>query len=370
MPARSRRDRDRLMQRPTQIGGQVFVEGIPDQRVAEVELGGREPDEHVIVEQGAERAIDVDRLPPGHLGEQFELEAAADDCRSAGEFSSHRIQSGRALPHRLGDGIRHRVGPASGDELFNAQRDAVAPLVELSHEFARYELADEGVREMRGPELVEAVESYLLGGTLVHDTGAPRGQGAAARRFVAAVGGDDEACGPADHRRHPLEHLEAELVRPVQVLDLEEGWTLADPIHNEVGEIADEQPMAPGRIPVVVVGVEQAVEQGVGEVGIAVLAKCPRKVDQHRTRHLGVSRPGTRRDRGWAVQRVRDLLQHPRLADARLAGQQQEPARTLAGFCPPLPDDDEHILPADEARRDPRTRRRVTVAHEGSVFGG
>ena len=101
-----------------------------------------------------------------------------------------------------------------------------------------------GEPERSGP--VEPRQADLLGEPLLQQADSPGRQRRARHELVAAVGRDDHARGAPDERREALEHGEAELVRPVEVLDAQQHRVIREQRQHRLGEVGDQQAVPAG----------------------------------------------------------------------------------------------------------------------------
>ncbi len=144
---------------------------------------------------------------------------------------------------------------------------------------------------------VEARQTHLLGQALLEQACAPRAQSAAGEQFVCAVGADDEAVRRIQVLGDALEHVEAELVRPVEVVEPQHHRLGVEQFEDDLREISEEQAAAPRRVSRPDPLVEQAVAEPSGRLGATEAAQLVGEaVDQFaRGIHLPRSPGGSRR---------------------------------------------------------------------------
>ena len=89
----------------------------------------------------------------------------------------------------------------------------------------------------------QRVQSELLREPLAAETGAPLAVERARRQLVLAVGGDEQQRPVASEAGEFADHLEAELVGPLEVVELEHGRPV-DGVEDHAGHAPHEQPPA------------------------------------------------------------------------------------------------------------------------------
>ena len=214
-------------------GGDRPVQRIAQQLVAEVVQpadAGRVQDE--LVDQLLERSLDRVRRQVHDPGEHVRHEAPADDRPGARGRLRFRRQLGDAGDDGILDGLGHvgladrgavgpRIGAERAEQLLDVQRDAVRPLVDRECDVARRGQA--GVEQQRRDQgrlgEVEPVEVDLLGDPLGDLARAPGAEVRAPRHFLAPVVARDQQRRVARPAGELGDDLEADVIRPVQVLE-------------------------------------------------------------------------------------------------------------------------------------------------------
>ena len=274
--------------------------------------------------------------PGQHLGH----EAAADDGAGLGDLLGLGRPMAEARQHGVLDGVRHRrladreaVGPGIGtqraEQLLDVERDAIGALVDRLDDLAwsrQPRIEDQRRDERRlGPR--QRRQAHLLGDPLGQEASAPVAQVDVERLVgaVAAAEHDRPVAGPAGQLG---DDLEAQVVRPLQVLEQEQHLLrqrredLVDDVHHELATSAH------------VVGVDHVVakrEELAAQVGEARHAQhAARHIEDRRRRDVVVlwRHEPTDRDEAPILGLLADRVEEPRLADPGLAGDQQELAVT------------------------------------------
>ena len=119
--------------------------------------------------------------------------------------------------------IASRLLAQRADELLDVEGNAVGPLVDRCHDVARRRKASpENERgHQRGLVKVERVEAGLFGQPLGDEPRAPLAEERAWRELLGPVRADDEHLDIPDAARQLADDLEADLVGPLQVLEVE-----------------------------------------------------------------------------------------------------------------------------------------------------
>ena len=235
------------------------------------------------------------------------------------------------------------------EQLLDVERDAVRALVHGLDDVARggQVAAEDQRRGHAGLVERQGAELDLLGVALAEQPRPPLAMDRVDRELVGAVVAQDEQ---RPVRRVPGEladHLEADLVRPVQVHEDEQGRPI-DRLEDPVGGRAHDQPARPEGVAVVAAVDRQEI---VGQAAERLVAAHPgRHLADRSERHLVV----LRRDRAAGDAKARpprlpDGRPHqPRLPEPRLARQEEGVAVALGCLGEQL---------VEPARGDRRARR-------------
>jgi hypothetical protein len=328
--------------------GQVRVQRVADQGVPEVvrESVGVWPDEEPLG-QLAQSVVDRVRRLAGDRGEQVQVEGAADHRRRAGQRPGRRAQRRGPGQHRLREGVRQRRRRADrGEELLHVQGDAVAAGEDRAGHRGRQRGVGDGGGHGGRVRGAQPGQAGLLGVPLVEQAGTPHPHRHPGIQLVAAVGTHDQHRQPGQPMCEPGQDLQGQVVRPVQVLQRHQHRLRTRPgLGERVGQAGDEQ--AP--LPVTVAGVRLAEEL------CGVRTESGEGVGDQPAGDVGVRGERGRADHGEAARRgpAGDLGQQAGLADAGLAGEEEQLAAAAGG------------------RREPAVRegQQVVAAHQNGARG-
>ena len=204
----------------------------------------------------------------------------------------------------------------------------------------------------------EAGQTRLLGESLRQQARAPLAD-ARARRLVLGAQGrhhqEREVREPARERR---EHLEAEVVGPVEILEREQRW-LRRGVGQDVDQVEDEHAATlRSRGPPVVLRLREALDESFARGREARRpSHRPGEVPEDGLRHVLVLRrqAAARRPEAGAGRLPHDGAQQPGLADPRVAAQEQQVTTTGGdGFAPAL-GETEQVIATDDDRTDDRS---------------
>ncbi len=345
--------------------GQAAVEGVAQQLMAEVEQPAQ-PGwvEHVLVDELAQRSVEG---VGGHVhdaGENLGHEAPPDHRAGAGHGLRFRGEPADALENRVLQSVRHgRVADRAAvrpfvlgdrpEQLFDVERNAVSPRVDRVDDVARRRQTGAEDERRHERRLLEGQgrESRLLGDALCQEPRPPLPQEGARRELVGAIGADDQQRSIAGRPSELGEDLEAQVVRPLQVVEREHRRAVkrAD---DQIDGLEDEGP-APrlrgghGRV--------GKIEELPSEVRPRLQARHrARHVEQRRRRHvavLGSEEPG-RRPEARAARLCLDGGHESRLADAGFASQQEELPSTRRRLRQAAFGEIEQVVPSDQDRRE------------------
>jgi hypothetical protein len=325
-------------------GRDVVVEHVADEGVAEVEAGlfGARLDQ-VQLPELAQPLVDGLRVELADGTEQLELERPADHGPGVGHRAAVRAQPLGPGQHRVGQRVRDRhlrdaarAGPIGGgvvghgrQQLLDMQGDAVAAVVDGGGDRGRGGVAEQGRGQGSGLVPAQPGQADLLGQPLGEQPGPPLAHGQARVQLVAAVGPGDQQPPAGQPGGQVGDDLEAELVGPVQVLEDHQHRPVLADAAGGVGQVLDQQPPLP--VPVAPDPGELAQPPGhgladLGQPGLTGLPQVAGQVEQQPAGGLGVAGEGGRPDRRErpAGRLVGDGGQQPGLADAGLAGHQQQ----------------------------------------------
>jgi hypothetical protein len=221
-------------------------------------------------------------------------------------------------------------------------------------------------------------QRQLLGEPLVEQPRAPLPQVGARVQLVAAVGGRQQRGAPADTRREVRQHVEAELVRPVQVLQHQQQAVAVGGRQPEqrVGQVLDQQTALPVLVAFGRPGAQPARKRG-AELAEPLVGRVPQvaaEVEQHAAGGLGVAgeRRRPRHQKAPPLRPAGDRSEQAGLADARLPGDQQQAAGARRGLGEPPVGQRQELVAADQDRRlhdlttadadHPLRRRRASIS--------
>jgi len=234
-------------------GGQVRVgvEGVADQRVPEVEgdLVGAGEDEIGVLQlaQGAGHLI---RAAAGDDGQQVEVEGAPDDGGRRGHIAGEPGQVPDAAQHRVAQRVRHRGGldrraglrgqgvlVDGGEEFLDMQRDPVAALVDRLHHLGRSGPAEQRAGHGRGLGQPQPRQPDLLGQPLAQQPGSQVAHWQPGIQLIAAVGARDQQRPGREPAGQVAEHIQAQLVGPVQVFENDQDGGAGVGGYQQVGQV-------------------------------------------------------------------------------------------------------------------------------------
>ena len=307
---------------------QVVVKGFADKRVAEPARVA--VDDEQLVEHGLthRRRDDVDRLP-GHLGEQGVVDVLAEHRRLMQDVLSRIGQAAHPRQDHVGEGRWQRAGHASrGHQFLDVEGVSIA---------SGEEVVDCGVVGGRAvADLVEQADQFgaVQAGELdvfdqrrAFEIGDQRAQRMAPVQLVAAIGEHECHRGIAQVAGEECDEVAGGRVRPVQILERDqEGLEL-----GEAGQKAEDL-LEEGARPLRSGGsggkserlAEERIDVVVAELGTQV-TKC---FDERGVRdgHLAeLQAPAGRSDEAVRPGRGREFGDQPGLADAGIAGDQNDP---------------------------------------------
>ena len=239
------------------------VQGVADKRMAEIETGIiRTGQDEIGILQFAQRTSHLVRVRVGDGGEQVKVEGTPDHGGGRGHVPGGGAQVLRAAQHgiaqRVRDGRRlhrrvrlrgQRVVGDGGEQLFDVQRDAVAALLDGRDHPSRSWAAEGRAGHRRGLAQGQAGQPDLLGQALAHQAGPQFPHGQPGIELVAAVRPGHQNRPLREPRGQVAEHVEAQVVGPVQVLEDDQHGPAEGGGHDRVGQILHEQAALVVRVP-------------------------------------------------------------------------------------------------------------------------
>ena len=360
---------------------QLGLERRPQQRVGERVAPGRARD--LDQQRAAHRGVEhVEQLVLGQAGdalEHVEVEVAADQRGDAEHAAGVLGQAAHPGRDDVADPLRSPQGAVAAqaggtvdldevaDEMLDEERVAARLVVDRPHGRARRVLAVPGLDEPAHLLLVHAVEPQPRHLARALELGEQLGQRMPGVQLVGPERADQEDRPEARLAREMAGQEERRAVGPVEVVDDQQhGTARGQPAHHD-HHGAEELPALRLRIP----GGGQ-----LGEVGEAHadLGQQPRELGRprHQRRQLGVRQrrePRAQhvdpRAEGVQLLLVAAAVEHrevrqpagqlrddARLADARLARDEHEPALARRGVLRPLPEPAQRRLAADPLGRE------------------
>jgi len=338
------------------------VDRVAEELVAEVEVAlvhevVREEDagRHELVEG----ALKVLGATVHDAGEHVGGEAPPDHRTRSSDAVGILAQAGGASHHgvldrlrdgRVADGPAVDVGAERPEQLFDVERNAIGPLVYRVDDGARSRQA--GAEDQRGHEsgvvVPEALQADFLGNPLGEQSRAPFAMDRAGGQLVRSVRGEQQQRQPSRGPGKLADDLEAQLVRPLQVLERQDGRPI-DRRDDPVGHLVHEDPSRRQGVTALAAGDREDVGAEIPELRVAYRA---RQVTQGRQRYervlgrqVGLAMPEPVADR------VADCgLDDAGFADSGLAGEQEEGAAARLRLGGSAIDEGEHRVPADEER--------------------
>ena len=280
-------------------------------------------------------------VEPADGTEQLQLEGAADHGPGLGHLAGPVVQGPGPGQHGVGQGVGHRHGRDrdgaglggrvldGGQELLDVQGDAVAAVVDGLDDPGRGGLAEQRSGEGGGLVPGQPGQADLLGLAGGEQPGPPLAHRQARVQLVAPVGAGDQQRPAGQPGRQVGDHLQAQLVGPVEVLEHDQHRVpTADP-PGFIGQVLDQQPPLP--VPVAADPGELPQPPGHGladlpQPGRPGLAQVAGQVQQQPPGGLDVAGEGGRPDHPERPPAggLGDGGQQAGLADPGLAGHEQQ----------------------------------------------
>ncbi len=333
----------------------ALVDRVADHGMAEVEVGAvARRDDDLPVEQFGEAGVEfVDRFSDGS-GEHVDVERPPDDGRGIDQGAGARAECTPTEHDRLGDRPGHAADRAGRDELFHVQRDPVAARVELVQVDRREHGARDRLGELGRHRAVEPPHVRFFRESLSDEPVAPLPQRRAGEELFCTVRGEHQRVGLLERRGHPFEHVEAQLVGPVQVFQAHQRRPAsAEHLEEDVGEVGHEHPAPARAVPTFAAG-EDHRPQSLGRSCVAGAAQVRCQFEEHSPDDLGSPPESGRAD---AVpdpgETLGDIVEEPRLADPGLAGEQEQMAGPGDRGRPPPLRESQQVVAPDRYGRDP-----------------
>ncbi len=318
--------------------------------------------EEGLVHELLERLVEGADRPVEEPGGDLRDEAAADDGAGPRDGLGVAGQAGVPREHRVLDRLRDvrladrpPVGPLRvaqrREELLDVERDAVRPREHRADHLARRRQArpEDERRHERRLVVGERRQADLLGEPLAEQPGPPLAMDRPGRELAQPVATEDEERPVGGASRQLPDDLEAELVRPLQVVEGEQRRTV-DGLEDPVRDLVDEHAaVAEGIGPAVALEGEQV---GAQRPEVIRRAHAAGHVEDRRQRHLAVVR-AERADADVEPEGLRladDRPHEPRLADARLAREQDAHAPAGGGLGELAIGEPERLVAPDEER--------------------
>ena len=261
----------------------------------------------------------------------------------------------RGRLHR-GTGVRGQgVLVDSGQEFLDVQRDAVGALVDRGHQLSRDRPAEGGAGHGRGLVQGQARQADLFGQPLGEQARPQVAHGQAGVKLVAAVGPRDQHRHVRDPPGQMPQHIEAELVGPVQVFENDqhrEAWFGGD---DQVGQVLHQQAAPVMRVASVGGNRPDPCGEALTQAGQDRRGRGRQitgQVEQQARERLHVTgkcrRAGDGEAAGLGV--PGDRAEQACLADARFTRDEQHPASARRSVGEPALDQGEEGVPADQNR--------------------
>ena len=293
-----------------------------------------------LLDELLERRVEVRQRPVHDPGEHLRDEAAADDCAGPGDLAGIRRELGdpgedcvldRVRNLRLADlpAVDAGVRIERAEQLLDVQGEPIRPLVDRLHDLTRRGQAgveDQG-RHQSGLLAGEWGETDFLGQALADQPGPPFAEEGAGWQLLGSVGADDQHGTVADALRQLADDLEAHVVGPLDVLEIDEDGP-AERREDPVDHVEDQDAARPECVGGLV--------DALGQQIVAEAAEARHRPERPREIH---DQGGRDVDVLWGDRAVDDLeplgpglaadrAEEARLADAGLAGKEQELAVT------------------------------------------
>ena len=353
------------MQGATPVRRNRVVDGLPDECVTEVEAHAVRPrEDESALRQLEQRSIHRIRRFGGDRRQEVEVEGSADHGRGRGDQPGSRCQRLHSREHGLGDRVRDAGVGSPDDEFLDVQRDAVAALEQCVGERRGGQVADDRGRHPGRANRIQALQAHLLREPLADESRPPPPERGSRIQLVAAVAPHEQQGCRACRDRESSQHLQAQLVHPVKVLDSQEHrCAFVDEVEEDLAEFGNEHPV---RCRSGVPDLVECFSQPGRESGGTGSAQRRDQVEEHSARRLRVAgEGGGRKHPGPTADLLLELAEQSRLADARLPGKQQQLAGALFCTAPPPHREREQLIPPDQDRAEPRgsSRRRVLREH-------
>ena len=349
------------------------IEDIPQELVAEID----DPVVPVPIQVRAldellQRLVQVADRAIHDPGQDLRDEAAADDSAGAGDLAGLRRELAEPGEDRVLDrlrnvgipdlpAIRSRVVAERAEQLLDVEREPVRSLVDGRHDLAgrRQACVEDQRRHQRGLVVRQRRQARLLGKPLGDQPGPPLAEERARRQLLGPVGADEQHRQLARPTRQLADDLEADLVGPLEVLEVEHHGPV-DRGQDPVDDVEDVEAPGPEGVGLPGSAHREQVGAEVPELGHA--ANGPGEVEDQCRGDLVVLRSDRAvgadesRDPGLAADRVEE----PGLADPGLAGQEEELAASSGGLVETSFREVQEVV----ATHDDRTLERPVRAHE------
>ena len=361
---------------------EVVVDGVADDRVPESQsAGGRRREEQVMVgqfgqivgqriwvfvEDGREE-VDIERSPDDRSG----LRHSACTGRSVRQADQDGVlDRGGGRRRSDGPGRRQVRRVEDGQELLDMQRDPVRSGVQgVDHVTRRRRdrCGDEGDHgACLGPG--QATQPDLLRESLGQEAHAPLAHRDTWRQFIGPIRREDQERDGGQPPGECLEHLEREVVRPVQVLQRQKERAMTGSLHQQIHHVQDQQ--APTARPVgrrIDIRHVEPTRQPRPDVPVRIgPAEGPREVHDDRGTHLGVAGIRATPDRAHPGRRraALDRADKPRLPHAGFPGHEDQLAAAGDDFGDATIGQLEQVVAPDDDRTHDGT---AMVADDGRV---
>ena len=216
-------------------GQQVVVDRLPEQRVAEGVRPAARRDEHVGLDGGAERRLELGRPEVGDGGEEGVADLPPGDGDEAGDRAGGLVEAVEVHQQDVGQLAGDLPGPRGADELLDEEGVALGAVddrdvLRLGHG-GRVQRADEEAYVV----VVERLDLEAVDAAQPHPLGRLAAQRVATVEVVGAVGHDERDA--RDRAGEEIaEHVAGGLVGPVGVLHDDEDRRVLGDGGEEVAE--------------------------------------------------------------------------------------------------------------------------------------